>query len=166
MPRPGHQGIRSLAVERMRAIFDGLTNGQRREEKHKHPCAGCGRRILQKNVRCRDCHFKVQVMPTTLSHGFTRGGIIHPVHRVWREMFQRCTNPKNKRYARYGGRGISVDPRWLKFETFLADVGPRPEGQTPGGRAAYSIDRFPNPNGNYELGNVRWATTLEQARNK
>lgn len=61
-------------------------------------------------------------------------------------------------YPRYGGRGISVSSRWDDFELFLADVGPRPSSE-------HSIDRFPDNDGNYEPGNVRWATDFEQNSN-
>jgi CENP-B N-terminal DNA-binding domain len=74
-------------------------------------------------------------------------------------MFQRCTNAKNRYYDRYGGRGIVVCSRWRGthgFANFLADVGVRPHGKT--------LDRFPDRDGNYEPGNVRWATATEQAR--
>ena len=81
-------------------------------------------------------------------------------------MIQRCTNPKDRRYPRYGGRGIKVCERWLNsFEAFLEDLGPRPEGTTEGGRALFSIDRK-NNDGHYEPGNVRWATPDEQGANR
>jgi hypothetical protein len=73
-------------------------------------------------------------------------------------MIQRCTNPKNIGYKLYGGRGISVCQRWGAFENFLADMGERPPGTT--------IDRYPNNNGNYEPGNCRWATALQQRHNQ
>lgn len=74
-------------------------------------------------------------------------------------MRQRCLNPKAIGYKRYGGRGITVCDQWRdSFEAFLADVGPRPS-------AAHSIDRIDN-DGNYEPGNVRWATTAQQHANK
>jgi hypothetical protein len=73
-------------------------------------------------------------------------------------MRQRCGNPANKRFANYGGRGISVCERWLKFENFYADMGPRPS-------ADLSIDRI-NNDGNYEAGNCRWATAKEQRANQ
>ena len=69
----------------------------------------------------------------------------------------RCTYPKNKRYADYGGRGIVVCERWQNFENFLADMGDRPPGKT--------IERL-NRDGNYEPTNCVWASANEQNRNK
>lgn len=75
----------------------------------------------------------------------------------WMAMLQRCSNPNNVGYRRYGARGIKVCERWQKFENFLADMGERRPGLT--------IDRI-DVDGNYEPGNCRWATMKEQARNK
>ena len=83
----------------------------------------------------------------------------HPEYASWSAMVQRCTNPKSPNWRLYGGRGITVCEPWLKdFGAFLDHIGPRP-GQD------YSIDRIDN-DGNYEPGNVRWATRSEQQRNK
>lgn len=76
----------------------------------------------------------------------------------WRKMLRRCTNPKDKSYAAYGGRGIKVCERWLDFEAYWADTGDRP---APG----FSIDRIDN-DGDYEPRNVRWATAKEQVANR
>jgi hypothetical protein len=76
----------------------------------------------------------------------------------WRAMLSRCQNANHPSYFRYGGRGISVCERWLKFENFLADMGERPRGKT--------LDRYPDNNGNYEPGNCRWATPSEQSSNR
>lgn len=76
----------------------------------------------------------------------------------WDTMIRRCTDPKNHKYADYGGRGITVAPEWLDFEYYYRDVGDPPE---PG----LSLDRIDN-NGNYEPGNVRWATPVVQRANR
>ena len=81
-------------------------------------------------------------------------------YNIWSHMKQRCHNPKNGSYYKYGGRGIGVCERWREsFEAFLEDVGKRPS-------MAHTLDRFPNNDGDYEPGNVRWATIDQQASNK
>ena len=77
-------------------------------------------------------------------------------HR-WVAMKQRCLNKNDSEYARYGGRGISIAPEFMTFEGFIAYMGPCPEG--------LSLDRIDNE-GNYEPGNVRWASYTTQARNQ
>lgn len=78
---------------------------------------------------------------------------------IWTGLKQRCLNPKSKDFHKYGARGIQVHPPWIHdFVTFLRDV-----GRCPG--PGYSLDRYPDNDGNYEPGNVRWATTSEQNRN-
>ena len=72
-------------------------------------------------------------------------------------MVQRCTNPKAKDWANYGGRGIIIDPDWMKFDSFYRDMGDPPRGLT--------LDRQDNDAG-YCKANCRWATRSEQARNQ
>jgi hypothetical protein len=74
-------------------------------------------------------------------------------------MKTRCLNRNREDWPDYGGRGIKICERWLaSFLDFFADVGPRPGPE-------YSIDRI-NNDGNYEPGNVRWATIKQQANNR
>jgi hypothetical protein len=65
-------------------------------------------------------------------------------------------NPKRLKYPLYGGRGVKF--LFTSFQHFLGTLGERPAGK--------SLDRYPDPYGNYEPGNVRWATRKEQAANK
>lgn len=79
----------------------------------------------------------------------------------WASMVGRCTRPNDTAYPKYGGVGIRLYAGWLGpdgYQAFKAHIGPRPSRK-------YSIDRINNA-GHYEPGNVRWATTAEQMRNR
>jgi hypothetical protein len=68
----------------------------------------------------------------------------------------RCLNKKDPSYERYGGSGVKF--KFRNFLEFLKELGERPTGMT--------LDRYPKSNGNYESGNVRWATVKQQAQNR
>lgn len=90
---------------------------------------------------------------TTHGEGYERAE-----YRIWRAMIARCRNPNTKDFKNYGGRGIKVCPEWLaSYPAFLAHVGRRPDPKL-------TLDRI-NNDGNYEPGNVRWATRYEQIHN-
>lgn len=72
---------------------------------------------------------------------------MHPLHNIWQGIIQRCTNPNNPNYKRYGAKGISVCDRWMNFDNFVEDVGIRPKN--------YCLDRI-DDKGNYEPLNCRW----------
>lgn len=106
------------------------------------------------------CECKRKKSFTNSAHRDTVGGKIPPEYSTWLNMKARCQNPKNDHFLEYGGRGISVCNAWSSdFSAFLMYIGRRPS-------ANHSLDRYPDMNGNYEPGNVRWATASEQQRNK
>lgn len=95
-------------------------------------------------------------------HRHSIAGKCTPEFGAYRAMINRCYNEKVESYPHYGGRGIYVCERWLGeggFERWLACIGPRPSKK-------HSLDRYPDKNGNYEPGNVRWANPEEQQGNK
>lgn len=134
-----------------------------------------GRDYRMALCRC-DCGTEKRVSPSKLVHGVivscgcyaaerasknnrTHGLTGTPEWVCWVAMKGRCFNPKAQGYENYGGRGITVCDRWRgSFEAFLEDMGARPS-------LDHSIERN-DVNGNYEPGNCRWATSLEQGSNK
>jgi hypothetical protein len=139
-----------------------------------HACIRCGavrmirlrryRNGLQK--RCGSCNGTVNGKATgkatikaAIKANTTHGESGRPEYRAWLYMRNRCYDVRNISYRNYGGRGIRVCERWrYSYPAFLADVGRRPSPQ-------HSIDRIDN-DGNYTPGNVRWATRIQQNRNK
>lgn len=143
-----------LTFKRIIGPVDGYTLGEFRCE--------CGtvksmriHSVLDGNTKSCGCRKTAATKRTFTTHGKTNT----PEYRVYHEMRKRCLNPNNDSYDRYGGRGIVICARWLdSFEAFLSDMGERPT-------AKHSLDRI-NNEGNYEPGNVRWATAKDQGNNR
>jgi len=87
-----------------------------------------------------------------------RPGKAFPEYGSWHAMRTRCTNPRQKSYREYGGRGIRVCDRWKSFRNFFADLGPKPSPE-------HQLDRI-DTNGNYEPSNCRWADVTTQQNNR
>lgn len=90
-----------------------------------------------------------------VSHGEAVGGKRSKEYRTWLSMRLRC-----RQKGHYLRKGITVCPAWqASFSQFLADVGRAPS-------TTHTLDRWPDPAGDYEPSNVRWATKVEQRRNR
>jgi len=100
------------------------------------------------SVSC-GCFHKEQVT----KHGMWKS----PIYAVWKNMHKRCYNPKDKRFNRYGGRGISVCDKWHDLKAFVDDM-------FPTYKHGLTLDRMDN-DANYTPDNCRWATRAEQNRN-
>jgi len=93
------------------------------------------------------------------SHFFKHGETESAEFNSWKELKNKCYNIGNKQYVDYGGRGITVCPRWLEsYENFINDMGDKPS-------SIHSIDRADNDKG-YEYSNCYWATPTQQANNR
>src|SRR6516164_1958590 len=101
-------------------------------------------------------------MPARTIHGLTRKNAVdRQLYSLWTNMMRRCYNPSSGKYRYYGARGVTVCDRWHDVSLFAEDIkrllGPRPPGA--------SLDRWPDPAGNYDPDNVRWASDVEQSHN-
>lgn len=140
--------------------------GKSKSRHHKWLCkCDCGNEhivydtgLSSGNVRSCGCFQKESASKRHRVYNTPEEGLKSAEYRAWRDIKSRCFNPNTKGYKNYGGRGITMCTEWANsFSTFVADVGRRPS-------SSMSIDRI-NNNGDYEPGNVRWATRKAQLRN-
>src|ERR1700722_17696892 len=109
-------------------------------------------------------------MPCYKSVIAPEGVTFHPLYEVYRSMLSRCYRPEDPDFKYYGARNIRVSLRWRLpkgkgFQNFVFDMGPRPEGRTSAGIAAFWLDRKDN-DGDYTPTNCRWADTATQHANR
>jgi hypothetical protein len=125
-------------------------------------CRGCGQtKIRDKRgiYRTKSCGCLQFNGIGHIQHGAKRAGKRTPEYVCWVNLRERCYNPLREDYPRYGGRNITVCPRWRKsFTAFLEDMGPKPN-------PTYSIDRVKNNKG-YSKSNCRWSDPHTQRMNQ
>ncbi|RLA64408.1 MAG: hypothetical protein DRQ78_06085 [Epsilonproteobacteria bacterium] len=121
----------------------------------KFKCEYCGEMFERTRTKgksaksCRDCSMNL------LNPAKKSGMSGKPIYAVWQTMKQRCDNDNNPKYPRYGGRGITYDPRWSEFENFYTDM-------KDGYKNGLTIDRKDN-DGNYTKDNCRWISGSENS---
>ena len=141
-----------------------------KKKKTKYLClCDCGKEMIidssnLKNGHTKSCGClnKEKCHQRFLEHGMTGTRF----HNIWRGMLGRCFNPNVKCYKNYGGRGIKINKEWLKFENFRDDMLDLYENHIKKfGEKETTIDRIDN-NKNYGKKNCKWATHLEQTKNR
>jgi hypothetical protein len=124
-------------------------------------CCGTVKEVIASSLRSGatvscGCYAKERITKANYKHGMAVRGSVSPEHSAYTAARSRVTDPSNKDYANYGGRGVKF--LFTSFEQFYIELGPRPSSK-------HSVNRIDNE-GNYEPGNIEWATAKEQAANR
>lgn len=165
MPRPGQTklkpGDRFGELKLIRFLGSGTTAVSRWEVE-----CSCGSRTIvtapnlseSRGKRAtRSCGDRTKHPRPNTRHGLSRSS----EYRAWKSMLKRCRSKLPEVAIHYSDRGTTVCREWQEsFMAFLLHIGPMPVGRRIG------VDRYPNPSGNYEPGNVRWADPALQNSNR
>lgn len=149
----GQRFGRLVAVERAGHTKDGTVLWQCHCDCGKEKAARTSQLV---GGRCKSCGCLNGENRKTHGHA-SKGPSRTRTYKAWAAMKRRCDNANEDSYPRYGGRGITYDPRWGRFEAFLADMGICEPGM--------SLERI-DPNGNYGKENCRWIPLVRQSANR
>jgi len=156
------RGLKDITGQRFGrlTVVSRLPNSKDRRTRWKCVC-DCGNQTIARGEALKCAHTRSCGCLHRRSHGEASKRNRKPTveYAAWSGMIRRCTNKNDQRWHCYGGRGIKVCDRWRNsYSNFLSDVGRRPSDR-------HSLDRI-NVDGDYEPGNVRWATSKEQHHNR
>lgn len=164
MPRPLKADLTGRKIGRLTVLYRLPYDPSRRAVDWVCKCE-CGRRVvlsgggLHRNTQSCGCLQQELRKAGRPTHGMRRS----PIYAVWNGMINRCHNPNQPHYERYGGRGIYVCDEWRgSFAAFYRDMGDRPTGPTG---KPYTIERVDN-DGPYCKENCKWIPHTLQTRNK
>lgn len=168
-PLPDHPDFKNLVGKRYSRLLVESYAGHIGKHNAFHCVCDCGGKVTTRgylltegSTRSCGCLLADKNREIRTTHGMANS----QEYAIWRGMKNRCLNENVKSYADYGAKGVKICQRWIDgengktgFECFFEDVGPRPS-------KIYTIDRYPECDGDYRTGNVRWATRTEQQLNK
>lgn len=149
---------------KVNVTFGRLTGLFQVEQGHAWYRCTCGKfthcsvsQVQRGHVQSCGCLHAELISAITRQTNTRHGKFNSRIYSIWQGMKKRCLSPTHIAYKYYGGRGITIDPRWLDFNEFYADMGDPPPG--------LSIERADNNLG-YSKANCKWATDTAQANNK
>lgn len=156
------RGIKDITGKKfgMLTVVERLPNSKDKRTRWKCIC-DCGNETIARGESLKNAHTRSCGCLHRKSHGEAskRGRRETAEYRVWAGMIRRCSSKNDPKWHDYGGRGITVFDGWRhNYPAFLSYIGRRPSD-------SHSLDRI-DVNGNYEPGNVRWATAKQQMANR